>query len=649
MTLTERIAKQKAENPSHGERVSDRSSLSQDISDRSVISQGITDRASPQGVTDRSASPQGITDQRTISQVTSNRNDQSSRESPALGRSLRHENMIIDSQAPISEVLTLKMINQLSEHGRMSLDFVIDNKQQMRFLQTNYRGQNIKLFQHHERGRRLIFNGHIETIAYEKQSHLLTASIEAASYSTFLDQVPRRRSFQNTSRSFRSLCNAIIGDATLRWEVGSNKAVNKPFVQYDETTFSFLRRVISHLRQPLQVDIRSEKPRCYAGVRRGRQQTVDEETVINMGVSDAYYHEKDGYARGESRLMYEYLQVRHKELWQIGDFVIYRNQRLTVVRQEAAFEKGELLFTYMLGAEGFLREPIIYADHLIGLSLHGVVRKAKKESIMIQFDIDREEQAHYYWRWTPEINNFGYVMPEEGSRAVLTFGTNEEKDAVATHLLRTNTGSPIYEQTENKIMQTIHDQLLGLFPNQIVAATKGAESSMSLNNQAGIRLDTLHQILINAKEDITINGIKVSVTAPEQILMQTPQSNIQMAGNFNFFAPSGVGTSSNRAMDLPPKVSSQTVAANPNHLPLSYAALGALPTGSLTSDGSEFPTLASVSALPSVGNAETAMVINEMMNGKKAEETSSPQVFESLASHTIKGGKPIPKNRKGGK
>ena len=37
------------------------------------------------------------------------------------------------------------------------------------------------------------------------------------------------------------------------------------------------------------------------------------------------------------------------------------------------------------------------------------------------------------------------------------------------------------------------------------------------------------------------------------------------------------------------------------------------------------------------------------MGGKKAEETSFPKAFESLGSHTMLGGKPIPKEKKGGK
>ena len=609
-----------------------RSALNQGASTQGALTQNVlTQETLDRGTFNRKATPSTLKNQPFINKGAA---------APTMG--LQHEKMIIDSKVPISEVLTLNMSHQLGEHGYMSLEVIIDDEEQMKFLQTNYRGQNIKLFQNQEEARpHLVFNGHIETIAYEKQSHFISASIEAASYSTFIDQIPRRRSFQNTSQSFKSLCSAILDEAaaSIIWEVGNDVAINTPFVQYDETDFAFLKRLLSHLRQPLQVSILFEDPHCYAGVRRGRSQTINETMIIKMGVSDVYY-EKAGYAHDESRLMYEYLQVKHQDLWEIGDFVTYRKQKFTVVQQEAIFEKGELLFIYLLGAAGFLQENIIDANHLIGLSLQGEIRQAEEESITIQLDIDQDEQAHYFWPWTPRINNLGYVMPEVGSRVVLTFSTHDEKDAVATHLFRTNSNSPIYEQVDHKLMRTIHDQMIGLFPDRILLTVKDHTASISLKHQAGIQLETSDDICLNAQGEITLNGHKLTVTAPEQILMQTPQSNIQMAGNFNFFSPSGVGTSSDRSTLPPPK--RPTGAASPNLLPLCLAATGALP-GSLTQHESEWPTFAAAGALPNVGRGETALAIHEMMNGQKAEETSSPRVFESLASHAMKGGKPIPR------
>ena len=52
-------------------------------------------------------------------------------------------------------------------------------------------------------------------------------------------------------------------------------------------------------------------------------------------------------------------------------------------------------------------------------------------------------------------------------------------------------------------------------------------------------------------------------------------------------------------------------------------------------------------ALPSVGRGKTAIALSEMMGGKKAEETSYPEVFESLGSHSLNGGVPIPKKEEG--
>ena len=51
--------------------------------------------------------------------------------------------------------------------------------------------------------------------------------------------------------------------------------------------------------------------------------------------------------------------------------------------------------------------PILRSDVLEmkdlkpGMVLKGTVRKADKESVYLQLDLDKEEKADYPWAWTP--------------------------------------------------------------------------------------------------------------------------------------------------------------------------------------------------------------------------------------------------------
>jgi len=559
---------------------------------------------------------------------------------------IRHDNMIIETQLPLSQILSLEMHHTLNNHGTLRLNGVVEPERQRTCLQTHYQGQNIQFFQHQEAEPILIFSGKIQTVTYEKQNQWVTASIEAISYSIELDEDKKNRSFQNTNRTFNQLLDLITKESHARfnWEMGQDKPLNKPFIQYNETDWQFIRRLASYFNRPLQTSLHSLQPDFYFGIRSGKSQVLVDVTLLERGVSDDYY-QNGGYEAGTSRHHYRYIKVKHRAFWELGDFVWDQGQKLTVMDQLAVFEKGELNFIQTLGAEGFLYQKTLYSQQLIGLNLPGTIRRTEKESLAVQLDIDKEEQAHYLWPWVPEIGNLSYLMPEVGSKAVLTFPSHDEKEAMATHLLRTNSNSQIYDHKANKQMVTQHQKTIGLYPDQLLLAGKGRNVMMALEDQTGVQLESNTSIRLKAQDQIQLTGQKVTLKAPEQILMQTAHSNIEMAQNFNFYAPVGVKTNSSRPYQ-PPVTVQPSQRSDPNHWPLSFGAQGAVPSVNLDQmDSDSIIDLATKGAVPNMAKGQTTIAMSELMNGEKAQDTTHAQVFASLGSHTLKGGSFIPTER----
>ena len=558
--------------------------------------------------------------------------------------SIRHENMIIESNLPTSQVLNLEMIHQLNQHATLRINLVIESDAQTSFLRTNYQGQNIQLLSHHEDAPLLIFSGKIQTLTYEKQNELITARVEATSYSIELDEEKKRCTFQDSTLTFRNLLDLITKDdhAHFMWEVEADQPLNKPFAQYDETNWCFIQRLASYFERPIYPILHSKKPSFHFGISSGKQQTIDEVNIVEIGISEHYY-QSGGYEKGMLPEHYRYLKIKHRTPWQIGDFIWHRNRKLTVIEQRVIFEKGELMFANTLGAEGFFYQKTIYADQLTGLNLQGTIRQVKKESITIQLDIDTEEQAHYFWPWVPEAGNLNYLMPEVGSKVVLTLPTHDEQDGIATHLLRTNSGSPVYQNIENKQIVTQDDKTIGLYPEAILLSGKERSVTITLADREGIRLNSNKAIRLTANQQIELIGNKVTLDAPERLLMQTADSNIEIAKNFNLFAPQGVKTSSSRSHQ-PPTRQESTQGDDPNHWPLSYGALGAMPKVNLSQMNDDaIVGLATNGAMPQIARGQTAQVMIEMMGGKKAEETSYPRVFSSMDNYSMKGGSAVPR------
>lgn len=560
----------------------------------------------------------------------------------------QHENIIIESSIPIAHILKLKMDNRLNEHGALNMKAVIHPDMQNAFLKANYLGQNVQFFALLEDEPTLIFSGKILNVTYERQDDVLTASIGVMSYSVELDERLMRRSFQNTSVRFRTLLDLITSDTNARfnWQVGSDKAVGKPFIQYDETDWTFAKRLASYFNRPVHVSVLSERADVYFGVRTGAGQTINEASILELGISRDYY-KKGGYENNGLRNQYYYLKVKNCEHWQLGDFAQHRNSRLTVINTEVTFEKGELTFIHTLGAEGYIRQGIIYADHLMGLNLQGTIRKTEKESITIQLDIDHDKQAHYLWPWMPEVGNLNYLMPEVNSKVALTFPTNDEKDAFASHLLRTNSNSGIYEQVQNKQMVTVEDKTIGLHANHLLLAGKNQEVKVTLSDQEGIRLDSHSNIRMRAGRKIQLRGKKVIIDAPTQVLIQTSQSNIDVAGNFNFFAPKGVSTSSEVPYQ-PPAKTQPVGSSNQNHLPLCYGAMGAMPRSVGVNGENQDPMVNAASGvMPRMAGGQTAIAMDQMMKGANVDATSHPTAISSMGSFSMKGGTAVPRDEMG--
>jgi len=554
--------------------------------------------------------------------------------------------MMIESNIPIAHILKLDMDHRLNEHGILNMKVVIKPDMQNDFLHTNYLGQNSRFFTTSDPELSLVFSGKINKVDYKRQDDVITASIGIISYSIELDEHLMRRSFQNINIKFNSLLDLIIKDTKARfiWQIGSDKELGKPFVQYDETDWEFVKRLASYFNRLVQVSMLSEHADFYFGVRTGENRQINEAAILEQGISDVYY-KNGGYESNAPRSQYYYLKIRHREAWQIGDFANYRNSKLTVIRTQAAFEKGELIFIHTLGADGYLYQRIIYSHQLIGLNLQGIIRRTEKESITIELDIDRDhdEQAHYLWSWTPEVGNLNYIMPEVDSRVILTFPTNDEQDAFASRLLRTNSTSGIYEQIENKQIVTAEDKTIGLYPNQLMLAGRNFGVSVSLDDQEGIHFNSNKNIRMRASREIQLRGKKVTIVAPNQVLMQTAQSNIDVATNFNFFAPKGVNTTSNLPSQPRVKAQAEDGMEDQNHWPLSFGAIGALPR-SIGVDMNQNPiTNAAIGVLPRMTGGQTAIVMNEMMNGTDARTTSYPKAFSSMGSFSMKGGNRVPK------
>ena len=517
---------------------------------------------------------------------------------------------------------------------------IIENDKQQEFLEKHGTGTQVRVHDTRQNPNWFLFCGRIEAIVCEQESDFLIADVYAVSYSADLERGKRSRSFQNTNVTFKQVVKQVaeVSGANFIWEAPDRKT-NQPFIQL-ESDWDFLVRLASRFNLPIQGSLFSEYPVFYFGVRDGRKRILDEAKIMEYGFSREYYSH-GGYATGQAHKAYRFLKVRHLESWEVGDYVWFQKQKFTVVERLMRFdETGELFYVDMLGAEGLIYRPAVYNEELVGMQIEGTVVDVEHESVFIRFCFD-DEDGNYPWKWVPEIGNIGYIMPEKGTRMMLTLSSADEKDGLATHVLRRN---GTYPSENHRGLSTPHGKHIKLYPDLIAFETE--ESSISMIDEQGIQINSNKDITMNAQGSISISGEQIFVQAPDRILMQTSQSNIEMCKNFNIYAPSGVtnsgtGEDSGEIDDQEQLESTDKYRKEDlNHWQVSYAALGTVlnANSGFENEDDAFIRLFALGSVPRISGGHVIVSMSEVMKGIPIEETTFPEAITKMQAYTFDGG-----------
>jgi len=545
----------------------------------------------------------------------------------------------------------MEINHKLNCHGKLHIRILIQDGQEELFIRAQHRGEQIYVCDNSIDTPFLLFCGLIDEVVSKMENQVMTADIYAFSHSIILDLPDQKkyRSFQDPKMTFVELVEQVLqnSNAEFTWNLDWEQTINRPYIQYDETDWEFLLRISSQFHASVVVNIASKRPVLYFGLKPREECVLDIKDIRHRGLSDLY-DANIAHDKRKTRNWNSYVLIKNTQLWQMNDFIQYEGNSFFVYDRKVRFEEAALQYRYILGTAGTLSIHTIVHTALTGIQLTGTVRKAERESVYIQLDIDEEEQAYYAWPWVPETGNLCYCMPEVDSRAILYFPTDIEGDGLATHIIRTNGNSGLYQEVQNREFTTIHDKNLRLHPERIRLEAKDRVSTLSLADKSGIHIDSQHKILLNAQGEITFKATDILVQAPAQIGMQTPDSNIEMNKHLNFYAKNSVYTESVDDNYAPPHEEKQeNYSSEPNHWKLSYAAMSAIPTANFSKiDQTYVLDIVGMGALPKMVKGTSILTMREVMDGKKLEETTFPKSFQSFENYTFKGGYPMPKKEK---
>ncbi|WP_245699980.1 hypothetical protein [Paenibacillus glacialis] len=163
---------------------------------------------------------------------------------------------------------------KINEHVKVYMTGVLTGSQTEKYVENLDDGIGMMVsYENDDHKRTLLFKGLVTQIRIKMVANVSYLVVEAVSYTSQMDEKPCRRSFQNKKMKYKALLEQVMKDYPQANCAHSFKEemLQGFTLQFDETDWAFLKRMVSRFGSGLIPDPLSNKPQFYFGLPDGNQ------------------------------------------------------------------------------------------------------------------------------------------------------------------------------------------------------------------------------------------------------------------------------------------------------------------------------------------------------------------------------------------
>ncbi len=343
----------------------------------------------------------------------------------------------------VQTILSVHIEHKHGEHGRMELSADLGEQNKDIPIYEAESGQTVVLYGNKAGKQEPIFSGIVTRLEVESAGSSYHVRLIAYTAGYLMDIARKSRSFQDVSMTMGSLITQIVqeygGEAKLFFD---DSAIGEIAVQYEETDWQFLKRMLSMRHIPLAGSEVQKTVCLYCGTAQ-IPETMDivsvEESSKDMDKL-SYWQEMGEDVRDEDFIYYKIMLDNCIPLYAQVD---YRGRSLTVAGTEYRTIGSSLYeFVTLQNRQGVLQPPI-YPMELVGTALEGNILNVRGEKVQIHLNIDDGYAANdCYWFpfSTPSASSDGsgwYCMPQKGDKVRIYFPSKKTGDVIAISAVST--------------------------------------------------------------------------------------------------------------------------------------------------------------------------------------------------------------------
>ena len=421
------------------------------------------------------------------------------------------EDMILLGQLQINSIFKYRTIlschlqAQYGEMTRLTVSCVVDYQEAFDAL-CRMQEEQVELSSQDEEGRQeSLFSGLIDGAELKSVGNYTVLELKAVSYLWQMD----------ISRTYRDIVEEVAGEYGFKvnWNL-PDRALSCPLIQYQETDWQFLVRIVSHLGGRLQPEDHGRKKEISAGLPQWPARPID---LAGYKHAEILYKIPGRNSVQERRTGY---QIHGRTFIRVGEGVAALGREYGVMACDVSFVHNSIETCISVYPRECFQSDKIPAEHLKGVVIEGEVLQTKGEVLRLHLEIDdsQDVSAAYDYPWRPITGNMLYCMPEKGTRAALYFDKDNEENAKAIYNLRENGEQcPELADPVDRYFTTDHEKRLYMRPAEMGFLNReGQNAEIAFADGSTVRMKTTNRLSIMAEGQVQFQAKRITVTAPKE-------------------------------------------------------------------------------------------------------------------------------------
>lgn len=395
-----------------------------------------------------------------------------------------------------------------------------------------------------DESRQIIFCGFVKSFQICKEKGQKSLKLELVSGTYLMDLHKHIRLFQDKSVFYNMIFKQIgilnngnvqVNNSSLDMEIG------KFIMQYEESDWEFLIRLLSGCQTFLVPEIRKRGINYSADFKRGREIQVDTNRNCTIKRNMEEYWEKKNAGMGIEEIDCLTCHIKERELFYLGDYLMWKGIKMYIEQIELSYVNGEIINYYQARTQKGMRTLQRYQNLIKGNSMMGTVIDVKEDKVRIKV-MEDENAGNCIEKWfsfsTPYSSADGtgwYFMPEVGDYVRLYFPSKVEEDAYVISAVHMETNSGERSRSEYKILKNKQQKEIRFTPNSILL-TNNKGMKIEMIDGEGIYIESDQDISIGAGESMNIisrNGSLI-LAADSALELNQGETSIQLEDGIQF-------------------------------------------------------------------------------------------------------------------